>query len=153
MITSLTSLSVAICFVEQYHRPISWGILYFCLKNSIFKGEFTRLLNLPISVNLKINWPNPIDKEWYERVAKENSRGKYIYIYIYMYKENVNSIEINVCNNLWYLNEDFLKISQERRWVGVTCILEKGEGSLCVQYLWNLKNWEKWRNNISFHFI
>ena len=45
-----------------------------------------------------------------------------------MFKENVNSIEINVCNSLWYLNEDFLKKSQERRWVGVTCILKKGGG-------------------------
>ena len=32
-------------------------------------------------------------KEWPRRIAEEN-------IYIYMYKENVNSIEINVCNNL-----------------------------------------------------
>ena len=59
-------------------------------------------------------------------MAEESIRGKYVYIYVY--KKNVNSIEINVCNNLWYLNEDFLKISQERRWVGVTCMLEKGEG-------------------------
>ena len=101
---NLPHLFVAICFVEQYHRPTSWGILYFCLKNSIFKGEFTRLLNLPIWVNLKINWPNPIDKEWYERMAEESSREEKN-----MFKENINSIEINVCNILWYLSEDFRK--------------------------------------------
>ena len=32
-----------------------------------------------------------------------------------MFKENINSTEINVCNSLLYLNEDFRKISQERR--------------------------------------
>ena len=26
-----------------------------------------------------------------------------------MFKENISSIEINVCNSLWYLNEDFRK--------------------------------------------
>ena len=25
--------------------------------------------------------------------------------------------------------------------------------NLCVRYLWNLKTWEKWKNDISFHFI
>ena len=57
-----------------------------------------------------------------------------------MYKENVNSIEINVCNNLWYLNEDFLKISQEGRWIGVTCMIEKGEGDyVCdISEIWRL---------------
>ena len=109
--------------------------MYFCLKSSIFKGESTRLSNLPIWVNLKTNWQNPIDKEWYERMVEESSREKK-----YMFKENVNSIEINVCNSLWYLNEDFLKISQERRWVGVTCILEKGEGVyVCdISEIWRL---------------
>ena len=48
-----------------------------------------------------------------------------------MFKENINSIEINVCNNLWYLNEDFRKISQERRRVGIIGILEK-EGRVYV---------------------
>ena len=60
-------------------------------------------------------------KEWPRKVSEER-------IYVYVYKKNVNSIEINVCNNLWYLNEDFLKISQEGRWIEVTCMLEKGEG-------------------------
>ena len=70
-------------------------------------------------------------KEWPRRVAEKK---------IYMFKENVNSIEINVCNSLWYLNKDFLKISQERRWVGVTCILEKGEGVyVCdISEIWRL---------------
>ena len=62
-----------------------------------------------------------------------------------MFKENISSIEINVCNSLWYLNEDFLKISQEKRWVGVTCVLEKG-GRVCVydiSEIWRLgKNGE-----------
>ena len=123
MITSPISLSVMIYSVEQYRRPTSWGILYFYLKSSIFKGEFTRLSNLPIWVNLKINWPNPIDKEWYERMAEESSREEKN-----MFKENISSIKINVCNSLWYLNEDFRKISQERRWVRVIGILEKEWG-------------------------
>ena len=104
MITSPISLSVTIYSVEQYHRPTSWGILYFYLKSFIFKGEFTRLSNLPIWVNLKINWPNPIDKERYERIVEESSREEKN-----MFKENINPIEINVCNSLWYLNEDFRK--------------------------------------------
>ena len=54
-------------------------------------------------------------------------------------KKNVNSIEVNVCNNLWYLNGIFLKISQERRWVGVTCMLGKAEGG----YVCNI--FEIWR--------
>ena len=48
-----------------------------------------------------------------------------------MFKENINLTEINVCNSLWYLNEDFPKISQERKWVGVIGILEK-EGRVYV---------------------
>ena len=45
-----------------------------------------------------------------------------------MFKKNINSTEINACNSLWYLNEDFRKISQERRWVRVIGILEKEWG-------------------------
>ena len=29
-------------------KPTSWGIWYSCLKSPIFKGESTRLVNLPI---------------------------------------------------------------------------------------------------------
>ena len=50
-----------------------------------------------------MNWPNPIDKEWYEWTAKESSREEN------MFKENVSLIEINVYNSLWYLSEDFWK--------------------------------------------
>ena len=78
--------------------------MYFCLKSSIFKGESTILVNLPILVNLKMNWPNPIDREWYEWMAEESSREEKN-----MFKENISSIKINVCNSLWYLKEDFRK--------------------------------------------
>ena len=69
-------------------------------------------------------------KEWLKRVAEKKN----------MFKKNVNSIEINVCNSLWYLNEYFLKISQERRWVRVICILEKGGGVyVCdISEIWRL---------------
>ena len=51
-----------------------------------------------------MNWPNPIDKEWYEWTAKESSREENN-----MFIENVCLIEINVYNSLWYLSEDFRK--------------------------------------------
>ena len=94
------SLFVAICSVEQYRRPTSWGIRYFCLKSSIFKGESTRLANLPIWANL----PNPIDKEWYKWAAEEGSREEKN-----MFKGIVNLIETNVYDSLWYLSGDFRK--------------------------------------------
>ena len=51
-----------------------------------------------------MNWPNFIDKEWYEWTAEENSWEENK-----MFKENVSLIEINVYNSLWYLSEDFRK--------------------------------------------
>ena len=51
-----------------------------------------------------MNWPNPIDKEWYEWTAEESSREENN-----MFIENVCLIEINVYNSLWYLSEDFRK--------------------------------------------
>ena len=87
-----------------------------------------------------MNWPNPIDKEWYEWTAEESSREENN-----MFKENVSLIEINVYNSLWYLSEDFRNTSQERRWVGIISILEKG-GRVCVcdiSEIWRLgKNGE-----------
>ena len=51
-----------------------------------------------------MNWPNPIDKEWYEWTAEENNWEENK-----MFKENVSLIEINIYNSLWYLSEDFRK--------------------------------------------
>ena len=51
-----------------------------------------------------MNWPNSIDKEWYEWTAEENSWEENK-----MFKENVSLIEINIYNSLWYLSEDFRK--------------------------------------------
>ena len=42
-----------------------------------------------------------------------------------MFEKKCKSIETNVYDNLWYLREDVSKISQERRGVGIICILEK----------------------------
>ena len=35
------------------------------------------------------------------------------------------STETNIYDSLWYLREDVSKISQERKKVGIVCILEK----------------------------
>ena len=42
-----------------------------------------------------------------------------------MFEKKCKSIETNVYDNLRYLREDVLKISQERRGIGIICILEK----------------------------
>ena len=138
MMTSPVSLSVTICSVEQYRKPISRGMWYFSLKSSIFKGNSTRLSNLPIWANLKIKWLNPIDKERSKWAAEEGSREeKNMFEKKKMYK----STEANVYDSLWYLREDVSKISQERRGVGIICILGKVR-RVCVWCLWNLKTCE-----------
>ena len=63
-----------------------------------------------------------------------------------MFEKKCKSIETNVYDNLWYLREDVLKISQERRGVGIICILEKVR-RVCVcdiSEIWKLVKMEKW---------
>ena len=56
------------------------------------------------------------------------------------------STETNVYDSLWYLKEDVSKISQERKGVGIICILEKVR-RVCVcdiSEIWRLVKMEKW---------
>ena len=61
-------------------------------------------------------------------------------------KKMYKSIEANVYDSLWYLREDVSKISQERRGVGIICILGKVR-RVCVCdvfEIWRLVTMEKW---------
>ena len=63
-----------------------------------------------------------------------------------MFEKKCKSIETNVYDNLRYLREDVSKISQERRGVGIICILEKVR-RVCVcdvSEIWRLVKMEKW---------
>ena len=63
-----------------------------------------------------------------------------------MFEKECKSIETNVYDSLWYLREDVSKISQERRRVGIICILEKVR-RVCVcdiSKIWRLVKMEKW---------
>ena len=56
------------------------------------------------------------------------------------------STETNVYDSLWYLRGDVSKISQERRGVGIICVLEKVR-RVCVcdiSEIWGLVKMEKW---------
>ena len=74
-----------------------------------------------------------------------SSRGVQLRIKEYVLKK-CKSIEANVYDSLWYLKEDVSKISQERRGVGIVCILEKVR-RVCVcdiSEIWRLVKMEKW---------
>ena len=61
-------------------------------------------------------------------------------------KKKYKSTEANVYDSLWYLREDVSKISQERRGVGIICILGKVR-RVCVcdvSEIWRLVKMEKW---------
>ena len=141
MMTSPTSLFVTICSVEQYRRPISWGMWYFSLKSSIFEGESTRFSNLTHLDEPRIKLLNPIDKkksknEWPRRATEEKR----------ICLRKCKSAKTNVYDNLWYLREDVSKISQERKRVGIICILEKVRRVwVCdISEIWRLVKMEKW---------
>ena len=51
--TSPSSLCVAICFGEQYHKATPYGMWYLSLKASILAGDSTKCLNLQIWTNLR----------------------------------------------------------------------------------------------------
>ena len=54
--------------------------------------------------------------------------------------------ETNIYDNLWYLREDVSKISQERKRVGIICILRKvGRVRMCdISEIWRLVKMKKW---------
>ena len=54
--------------------------------------------------------------------------------------------ETNIYDNLWYLREDVSKISQERKRVGIICILRKvWRVRVCdISEIWRLVKMEKW---------
>ena len=54
--------------------------------------------------------------------------------------------ETSIYDNLWYLREDVSKISQERKRVGIICILRKvGRVQVCdISEIWRLVKMEKW---------
>ena len=63
-----------------------------------------------------------------------------------MFEKKCKSTETNVYDSLWYLKEDVSKISQERRGVGIICILEKVR-RVCVcdiSKIWRPVKMEKW---------
>ena len=63
-----------------------------------------------------------------------------------MFEKKCKSTETNVYDGLWYLREDVSEISQERRGVGIICILEKVR-RVCVCdifEIWRLVKMEKW---------
>ena len=64
----------------------------------------------------------------------------------YVWKKKCKFSETNVYDSLWYLREDVSKISQERRRVGLICILEKVR-RVCVcdiSEIWRLVKMGKW---------
>ena len=63
-----------------------------------------------------------------------------------MFEKEYKSTETNVYDSLWYLRENVSKISQERRRVGIICILEKVR-RVCacdISEIWRLVKMEKW---------
>ena len=63
-----------------------------------------------------------------------------------MFEKKCKSTETNVYDGLWYFREDVSEISQERRGVGIICILEKVR-RVCVcdiSEIWRLGKMEKW---------